>query len=203
MTEILGPQLVYSGASNDVVVDDVSREEAGWMAGDLQFDGFSIKSTLAQWYGGFDKTIPISISTTKPYHTHSLNNITLEISKLHVPTTTAQNHHNLKPPSQQVVSNPIMLRDALKKAISGGSSPPQTYQQPNTYNNNYGIPPPQQQQFSQNFAPPPQPQPMHPAQHMIEEGKYKDHKYGYMYGDYYEKKARKKARKMYGSSGGY
>lgn len=38
----------------------------------------------------------------------------------------------------------------------------------------------------------------HPAQAMIEEGRYKDHKIGYMYGDYYEKRARKKARKMYG-----
>lgn len=38
----------------------------------------------------------------------------------------------------------------------------------------------------------------HPADVMIEAGRQKDAKYSYMYGHLYEKKARKKARKLYG-----
>lgn len=36
------------------------------------------------------------------------------------------------------------------------------------------------------------------AQAMIQDGMNKDRRYGYRYGDYYEKKARKKAVKTYG-----
>lgn len=93
-----------------------------------------------------------------------------------------------------------MIREAIEKLVGSSSQQPlYSGQTPNGPAPNY----------SHNYAP------QHygnyggsygckqtgptPAQSMIEEGRHRDRKYGYMYGDYYEKKARKKADKVYGS----
>lgn len=88
-----------------------------------------------------------------------------------------------------------MIRDILKRVV-GGSNNNQHDNVSEGYGQHYGPP-----QYGPGHGPAYSPHGnggYHPAQAMIDEGRYKDQKYEGEYEDYYEKKARKKARKIYG-----
>ena len=97
-----------------------------------------------------------------------------------------------------------MVRDFIRRIIGGVTENQFAYGGPpeGTVKNNDPV----QNAPAGTFLPSqaaPKPSPaeaMSPAQAMIEEGMAKDRESGYAYGKHYEKKARKKAAKIYGGN---